>query len=147
VAGLFGVIGAIGVFAAPLSGRMADRRGPAPVVLTGAAVVALGWAVITAWDTLPGLVVGVVLLDFGVQTALIAHQQLVFGLRAEARNRLNTLFMVTMFLGGSLGSSGAILAWRARNWNGVCVYGLALAIVATLGPWLLASGSWRSRSK
>jgi len=137
IAGLFGVIGAIGVLAAPLSGRMADRRGPAPVVLTGAAVVLVGWGVIAGWNTLPGLVVGVVLLDFGVQTALIAHQQLVFGLRAEARNRLNTLFMTSMFLGGSLGSSGAILAWRHGGWTGVCGYGLALAVAATFGPFLL----------
>lgn len=130
LAGLFGVIGAIGILAAPLAGRMADRRGPGPVVMAGACVVLAGWLVLVAWNSLAGMAVGVVLLDFGVQSALIAHQQLVFGLRAEARNRLNTLFMTGMFLGGSVGSSGAMLAWRTLGWTGVGAFGIALGLAA-----------------
>jgi len=132
LAGLFGVIGAIGILAAPLAGRVADRRGPAPVVMTGAGVVLAGWLVLVGWNTLAGMAVGVVLLDFGVQSALIAHQQLVFGLRAEARNRLNTLFMTGMFLGGSLGSSGAMLAWRTTGWAGVGGFGIVVALAAAM---------------
>ncbi|WP_394366849.1 MFS transporter [Mesoterricola silvestris] len=130
LAGLFGVIGAIGILAAPLAGRVADRRGPGPVVTTGAGVVLAGWLLLVAWDSLVGMAVGVVLLDFGVQSALIAHQQLVFGLRAEARNRLNTLFMTGMFLGGSAGSSGAMVAWRTLGWHGVGAFGILLALAA-----------------
>jgi len=130
LAGFFGVIGAIGILAAPLAGRMADRRGPGPVVLTGTCVVLAGWLVLVVWNSLLGMAVGVVLLDFGVQSALIAHQQLVFGLRAEARNRLNTLFMTGMFLGGSLGSSGAMVAWRTTGWAGVGAFGILLGLSA-----------------
>jgi predicted MFS family arabinose efflux permease len=132
VAGLFGIIGTAGVLAAPLAGRIADRRGPSPVVALGSGTVLAGWLVLALWGRMAGLVAGVLLLDFGVQSALIAHQQLVFGLRPEARNRLNTLFMTAMFLGGSLGSAGAMLAWHRAGWGAVSVLGLALAAAASL---------------
>lgn len=132
VAGLFGVVGAVGVFAAPVAGRLADRRGSGPVVALASSVVLLGWAVLGGWLSMPGMVLGVLLLDFGVQSALVAHQQLVYSLRPEARNRLNTLFMTGMFLGGSLGSSGAMVAWVKAGWAGVSAFAIALTLAAAL---------------
>lgn len=132
VAGLFGVIGVAGVVAAPLAGRMADRRGARSVVLVGALLVVLAWVCFEAWHSLLGLALGVILLDLGVQSALIAHQQLIYGLREEARGRVNTLFMTGMFLGGTLGSSLAMLAWQQGNWVGVGGVGLVLALLALL---------------
>ncbi|MBV7470560.1 MFS transporter [Aeromonas media] len=133
VVGLFGVIGVAGVVAAPLAGRMADRRGARSVVLVGALLVVLAWILFETWLSLVGLALGVILLDLGVQSALVAHQQLIYGLRAEARGRINTLFMTGMFLGGTLGSSLAMLAWQQERWVGVCWAGLALALAACLG--------------
>ncbi|WP_404833983.1 MFS transporter [Aeromonas media] len=83
VVGLFGVIGVAGVVAAPLAGRMADRRGARSVVLVGALLVVLAWILFETWLSLVGLALGVILLDLGVQSALVAHQQLIYGLRAE----------------------------------------------------------------
>ncbi len=132
VAGLFGVIGVAGVVAAPLAGRMADRRGARSVVLMSALLVVLAWILFETWLSLVGLALGVILLDLGVQSALVAHQQLIYGLRAEARGRINTLFMTGMFLGGTLGSSLAMLAWQQGGWVDVGWAGLALALTACL---------------
>ncbi|MGE6232765.1 MFS transporter [Aeromonas media] len=132
VVGLFGVIGVAGVVAAPLAGRMADRRGARSVVLVSALLVVLAWILFETWLSLVGLALGVILLDLGVQSALVAHQQLIYGLRAEARGRINTLFMTGMFLGGTLGSSLAMLAWQQGDWVGVGWVGLALALSACL---------------
>ena len=131
VAGFFGLVGAIGALAAPLAGKVADTRGPryaitAGIVLALASYLLLGLA--GGW--LAGLVVGVILLDVGVQSAHISNQTLVFSLRPEARSRLNTVYMTGYFTGGSLGSVIGGVAWMHFGWTGVCVVGAAFVALA-----------------
>jgi predicted MFS family arabinose efflux permease len=136
-AGLFGVVGAVGVAMAPLAGRVADRRGPSLVIAAGALATVLAWVVFAVWPSVAGLVVGVILLDFGVQIALVSHQHQVYGLHPEFKSRLNTLFMTTMFLGGAAGSFAAAETWRRAGWIGVCILGgglVAIALISRLFP-------------
>ncbi len=131
-AGLFGIVGFVGIFAAPIAGRIADRRGPHMVVVLGAVVTLLSWIVFGLWTTIPGLVVGVILLDFGVQSALISNQHIVYALRPEARARINTVFMASMFLGGAAGAAIATIAWHWAAWWGVVAVGIVLAKLAVV---------------
>jgi predicted MFS family arabinose efflux permease len=130
VAGLFGIVGAVGVVAAPVAGRLADRRGPRVVAAVGIAITIVSWLIFGFWSSLLGLIVGVVVLDFGVTTALISNQHVAFGLHSQARGRINTIFMTGMFLGGSLGSAGATVAWSEGGWIATTVFGSALALFA-----------------
>jgi predicted MFS family arabinose efflux permease len=131
VAGLFGIVGAVGVLAAPVAGRIADRWGPHHVILLGAVLTLAAWPVFGLWGTIAGLIVGVVLLDFSVQSALVSNQHVVYALRPEARARLNTIFM---FLGGATGSAVAAWAWTASGWTGVTILGGMLSAASVLQP-------------
>jgi predicted MFS family arabinose efflux permease len=131
-AGLFGIIGAVGILAAPVAGRIADARGPRLVILAGAALTLGAWVLFGLWVSMTGLVIGVILLDFGVQSALVSNQHIVYALRPEARARLNTIFMGGMFLGGSAGSAAATFAWATGGWTGVTLLGGAAAAAAVL---------------
>ncbi|MDB5270584.1 MAG: transporter permease [Hymenobacter sp.] len=133
VAGFFGVIGAVGALAAPLAGKAADTRGPdfaigVGILLALAAYVLMG---LTGYH-LAGLVLGVILLDVGVQSAHISNQTKIFSLVPEARSRLNTVYMTGYFTGGSIGSVAGGLAWVHGGWPGVCMLGAAFAGAAYL---------------
>ncbi|ABS66721.1 MFS transporter [Xanthobacter versatilis] len=129
-AGLFGILGLVGILAAPLSGRFADRKGPGSVVLWGAGLALAAWLVFFAWPSIAGMVVGVIVLDFAMQGALVANQHIVFALRPAARARLNTILIGTMFVGGALGSAAATLAWGFGGWPAVCAAGLGCGALA-----------------
>jgi MFS family permease len=133
VAGSFGILGATGAFIAPVAGRMADRHGTRSVVTLALVMLAGSFAVLWGFGYhLIGLIVGVILLDLGAQANQIANQTRIFGLDPTARGRINTIYMVTYFLGGSLGSLLSTLAWERAHWTGVCLLGfgfVALALV------------------
>jgi hypothetical protein len=61
----------------------------------------------------------------------VANQTRIFGLGAQARSRLNTIYMTMYFAGGALGSALATLAWARWQWDGVCV--LELMFIAAAG--------------
>jgi predicted MFS family arabinose efflux permease len=131
VAGLFGLVGAVGVLCAPWAGRLSDRRGPAFTVTLGI-LISLGSYVVfdLAGYGFWGLVVGVILLDLGVQAGHVANQTRIYALVPEARSRLNTVYMVTYFLGGALGSALGAYGWTHWGWNGVCAAGAAQLLAA-----------------
>jgi predicted MFS family arabinose efflux permease len=69
-------------------------------------------------------------MDMGVQATHISNQAIIFSLRPEARNRVNTIYMVTYFIGGALGTLLASQAWSLCSWNGVVAMGLILSTMA-----------------
>ena len=136
-AGLFGLIGASGALAAPVVGRLADRRGArwASGVALGLALLAFAvLAVGGGW--LLGLVAGVLLLDVGAQANQVANLARVHALRPEARSRLNTVYMVTYFGGGAIGTWAGAHAWAAWGWTGVWAAGGVFVLLGLLS-WAL----------
>ena len=121
VAGGFGIAGAAGALAAPLAGGLADKFGagkvtqmPVHAQLALIALSAIGF-------------------DLGLQSSLVAHQNLVYGLEPQARGRLNALLFTVVFIGMSLGSVLGSKLYVLAGWNGVVTLAvitgaLALAI-------------------
>lgn len=137
VAGLFGLVGAAGALIAPRAGRLADRKGPAFTVAIATVTTLVSWLVFGMAGThLWALVAGVVILDLGVQAGHVANQTRIYALVPEARSRLNTVYMVSYFLGGALGSALGAYAWTRAGWTGVCVSGATQCIVALAARWL-----------
>jgi predicted MFS family arabinose efflux permease len=130
-AGLFGLVGIVGALAASAAGRITDQRGPRFTIGIGIVIVIASYALFwLTGSTIAGLVLGVVLLDLGVQAAHVANQSRIYGIQPEARSRLNTVYMVTYFVGGSIGSALGAYGWKVAQWNGVCLAGAVLSVLA-----------------
>ena len=131
VAGAFGVIGLVGAAVAPIAGRRADRRRPRETIGLALLGNIAAWIVLLlVGHTLWGIALGVLLLDAATQAAQVSNQARVYALPVEAHSRFNTIYMVCYFIGGSLGSAVAVLAWDAFRWNGVCAVALASLVLA-----------------
>lgn len=127
VAGLFGLIGVVGAAAAPRVGKLADLRSPRLTV--GLAIAITIGAFLVFWlfgHQLWGLIAGVLLLDLGTQAGQVSNQARIYSLLPEAHNRLNTIYMVSYFIGGSLGSYLGAYSWSVGQWNGVCLVGFLM---------------------
>src|SRR5947209_14365345 len=132
-AGLFGLVGATGAAVAGIAGRLSDRRSPRFVIAIALGVVMMSWVVFRVLGFhLWALVIGVILLDVGVQGAQVANQSRVLALRPEARNRVNTVYMICYFTGGSVGSAVGTWTWTHWKWDGVCAAGGVLMLIAVV---------------
>lgn len=132
-AGLYGVLGAAGAFAAPLVGRTADRVGAAWLVAAGTGLVLLSFGVFAlAAASLVGLALGVLLLDLGIHGTGVANQSRIYALDPGARGRINTVFITAVFLGGTFGGFSGTRAWAAGGWGAVCLLGAVLALGAAV---------------
>lgn len=132
-AGLFGVLGLAGVAIAPIVGRLTGRVHPTHINIVGLCSVALSFGVLLVGQrSLLGIAFATVLLDAGAQATHLANQTIILGLSPEQRNRTNALYMVSFFIGGSLGTLIAALCWERLGYAGVCMAGAAFALAGAL---------------
>ncbi|WP_426670738.1 MFS transporter [Mucilaginibacter sp. McL0603] len=132
-AGLFGLIGAFGAIAASVMGRLSDKMDAFKLSTYTLLLIVVSFVVfIFSGNSIPGLIIGVIVLDMGVQATHISNQSLIFALHAGARNRINTVYMVSYFIGGGIGTFLASIAWGLHGWVGVCVTGIILSGIAVI---------------
>jgi predicted MFS family arabinose efflux permease len=128
--GIFALVGAAGAAAAPIAGRLADR-GYGQLgsgVSLALAVVSMVLADVGV-RSLVLLAIAAVLLDLAVQGHQVLSQQEIYGLRADARARINTVFMTTIFVGGAIASAVAGALYDAVGWTGSSLFAAALPLV------------------
>lgn len=130
---VFALVGAGGIASAPLIGRLGDAGRGAYGRLIGFVLAGAAMALAAFGDgSVVLLAAAAVVLDVGAQLNYVLSMRDVYALRPEARARLNSVFMTSMFLGGALASAltGAIV--NAWGWTGVCAFGAAEAVLGAL---------------
>ncbi|MET8276364.1 MFS transporter [Streptomyces sp. NPDC005134] len=126
--GLFGLLGVIGVVGMNVAARLGDRGRVQLVSGVSAALLMLSWPLLLAGESSPlWLAVGVISLNVAQQAGLNSSQYVIYALRPEARNRINSGFMTLFFLGGAAGAALASVVWSRAGWTGICVLGGSLA--------------------
>jgi len=131
VIGLFGLVGVVGAVTASLVGNRADHSNPR--VITGLMLAVVLATYLIFWLTgqwLWGLIAGVILLDLGTQGAHISNQTRIYARPQPIHSRLNTIYMFSYFIGGSLGSALGTASWSLAGWPGVCALGMILMALA-----------------
>jgi MFS family permease len=131
IIGLFGLAGAAGALIAPFAGTLTDRGHGRRALGAFLLTLLLSWALLALGRTsLVALIAGIVVLDLGVQGAHISNQAAIYRLHAQARSRLTTAYMVSLFLGGIVGSTLSTTLYAAGGWDAVCWLGGALSVTA-----------------
>ena len=132
-AGLLGLVGISGALAAPMVGKLADKKGPRFAIGICIIIVIISYLFFFLFGfKMWGLILGVILLDLGVQSCNVSNQAIVQALNEKTRNRLTTIYMVSFFLGGALGSFLGSYSYSHFGWYGVCTFGIATQIIAVI---------------
>jgi predicted MFS family arabinose efflux permease len=133
VAGEFGLVGAFGAIAAGLMGRLSDRMDAYKLSGFTLLLIFISFIIfIFSAHSIVGLIIGVIIMDMGVQATHISNQAIIFTLKPEARNRINTIYIVSYFLGGAIGTSFATQLWKNYQWNGVCITGMTISAITLI---------------
>ncbi|MBZ9780700.1 MFS transporter [Pseudomonas sp. REP124] len=136
-AGGFGIIGAAGALAASLGGRATDRLGSRSVIGASIGIVTLAYLLLAGAQTsLALLVLGVIVLDIGVQSGLVSNQTRAFAVDPKAQGRINSLYMTATFFGGAVGAAVSGWLMTRYGWSGIVVLGVALGLLALLIHWI-----------
>jgi predicted MFS family arabinose efflux permease len=138
--GLFALVGAAGAVTALGAGRVLDSRPGLRWPASGAALALLALSYLPiglggaglGWAGIALLVLGVLLMDACVQGSHVINQSVIYDLLPEARSRLTTVYMTTMFAGGALGSALGAQAYEHWGWAGATLVAVTFPALGLL---------------
>lgn len=133
VIGLLGLCGVAGALTASFVGKYVKRVGVRRFNFIGCTLILSSWLLLFVGEnTYFGIVAGIIMIDIGMQCIQLSNQTSIFELSPRASNRVNTIFMTTYFLGGSLGTFLAGTFWQLYEWHGVVAIGTILTGISLL---------------
>lgn len=133
VIGMLGLCGVAGALTASFVGRYVKRVGVRRFNFIGAGLMLLAWLIFLAGgNTYLGMILGIIIIDIGMQCIQLSNQTSIFELCPSASNRINTVFMTTYFIGGSTGTFLAGSFWELFGWYGVVGTGIVLTSCSLL---------------
>jgi predicted MFS family arabinose efflux permease len=129
--GLFGIVGLAGVFATPWAGKQIAKGLENKVALICMWLLVLAWIpLFFAQQSLLAYAGGVIFAYFGLSAFHVLNQNLVYRISAQARSRINSIYMTLYFGGAALGSLVAVYTWKHWGWSVCVAVGLAMAILS-----------------
>jgi predicted MFS family arabinose efflux permease len=143
--GLFGLVGLAGALAAQAAGRLADRGRHHRSTGSFFLIMVVSWVLIgTGSTSLAALIVGIAILDLGIQGAQITNQSVIYRLAPEARSRLTTAYMTAVFASAAVSSALASTLYDADGWSAVTALGGTFAGLGVV-VWLCEQALLRRR--
>ncbi len=136
-------IAAVSVFTTPRLGRWADKVGPRRARIAAACVQLAGIALFyplgfSIWS----LLVPLFIVNLVGPTVDVTGRMTLFTLAPEIRTRLTTSYIVTMFVGGAIGSAAGTTVFDFGGWGATCALLLAMSC-CVLALSLHAERRWR----
>jgi len=144
--GLFGLIGIAGLISSPITGKLSHRFSMNGLMICFILICSVGFLLLLLFDShLSALIIGIFLLDLGVQSCHVSNQQINDSVLAsmigrsnvdQLKSRINAAYMASYFIGGALGSGTC--GYIYLNWGGwranciVALLFLGLALVCHL---------------
>ena len=137
----------------PYSRLVIDRFVPLFSVIVGELICITGISIgtYTGTYTIAGPIIQAFMIDVGMQTSQIANRSAIYSIEPKARNRVNTAFMVSVFIGQLVGTSVGNALYARGGWHksgsaSVGFIGAALCFCFARGPWEKGwvgwSGGW-----
>ncbi|WP_434088367.1 MFS transporter [Atlantibacter hermannii] len=131
--GMFGLAGVAGALAASRGGLWADRGMGQRATGLALALLTLSWLPVGLLEIALGwLVLGIIMLDFAVQTVHVINQSLIIAARPDAASRLVGAYMCFYSLGSALGAIAATQLYALWGWHAVCYAGALVSACAFL---------------
>ena len=127
IVGLLGLCGIAGALTASYIGKYVHVLGVKRLNYIGCGLIFVAWfSLYFGQDSYVGVITGIFIIDIGMQCIQLSNQTTIFALNPKAANRINTIFMTTYFIGGSVGTFLAGTFWHWFGWQGVVGTGIAL---------------------
>lgn len=131
--GLLGLCGVAGALTASGVGRFIPRYGVERINAVGVSLVMVAWCILGLLQNYyAGIIAGVILIDIGMQCVQLSNQSATMKLQPDASSRMNTIYMVTYFIGGSFGTFLAGTLWSLFGWYGTVGAGLGMVLTSIL---------------
>ena len=131
--GLFGILAIGGAMAAPIFGKLADKRNPGRSLLLTVSIIIISVLMIKIFPyNLIAFIAAVLLLDVGIQATQITNIATIYTLDDTAHSRINTVYMTTYFIGGATGTFIGVQCWSLGGWAMVTWQLLAWSCIALL---------------
>lgn len=129
VVGMLGICGIAGAMTASNVGKYIPRFGVDRIHGLGITLQLVAWAMLGVFHySYVGIILSIIIIDIGMQCIQLSNQSATMKLCPEASSRMNTIYMVTYFIGGSLGTFLAGTFWSLYGWTGTVAAGIVMLL-------------------